>query len=302
MSNLVSLFSFNRAERRGVLVLIIILLVQIGVLIFLSQKKCSPPSVSYTTVPCFSDTGRYHPAAGKPGFINNTTANAAELFMFNPNSVTKKELQRLGLSEKQAQTIVNYRNKGGKFKTKADFRKMYSVTNTFFERVEPWIDLPDHYTREKEPGEKYRSYSDSSFRRGEGADVFRKVDINTAGIEALMQLRGIGEVYAARIIKYRDLLGGYCAVEQLNEVYGFPEETFEKVRKYVVAEQNMITGIPVNSVSYGALVRHPYIDKRLAYAIIEERKVRRYDSFEDFCSRMPAGIKPDNRLAFYFLF
>ncbi|MDP1165536.1 ComEA family DNA-binding protein, partial [Klebsiella pneumoniae] len=83
--------------------------------------------------------------------LKTNAENNTELFRFDPNTVTKLELQRLGLSEKQAQTIINYRNNGGKFRKKSDFKKMYSVSDRFFERVKSWIDLPDHNITEKEP-------------------------------------------------------------------------------------------------------------------------------------------------------
>ena len=65
-----------------------------------------------------------------------------ESFRFNPNTVSLEDLMRLGFSEKQAQSILNYRAKGGRFRRPADFAKSYVVADSVFDRLEPYIDIP----------------------------------------------------------------------------------------------------------------------------------------------------------------
>ena len=65
-----------------------------------------------------------------------------ESFRFNPNTVSVEDLIRLGFSEKQAQSIDNYRTKGGRFRRKADFAKSFVVADSVFRRLEPFIDIP----------------------------------------------------------------------------------------------------------------------------------------------------------------
>ena len=65
-----------------------------------------------------------------------------ETFRFNPNTVSLDDLMRLGFSEKQAQSILNYRAKGGRFRRPADFAKSYVVADSVFDRLEPYIDIP----------------------------------------------------------------------------------------------------------------------------------------------------------------
>ena len=98
-----------------------------------------------------------------------------------------------------------------------------------------------------------------------------RVELNSADSLGLVSLRGIGPVFAARIIKYRALLGGFCSVSQLLEVYGFPEETFIALADKVFVDTTMIRKIRVNFADYSALIRHPYIDRDLVRALIDYR-------------------------------
>lgn len=118
-----------------------------------------------------------------------------ESFRFNPNTVSLEDLQRLGFSERQAQAIVNYREKGGHFRRKTDFAKSFVVADSVYSRLEPFIDIP-------------------------------RVDLNRADSAAFDALPGIGPYLASRMVSYRDALGGYDCAEQLLNIYRFDEERF----------------------------------------------------------------------------
>jgi len=60
------------------------------------------------------------------------------------------------------------------------------------------------------------------------ADNAEKIDINTATVEELTQLEGIGDAYAKRIVEYRGAHGAFESVEALMNVQGIGEKTLEK--------------------------------------------------------------------------
>ena len=93
------------------------------------------------------------------------------------------------------------------------------------------------------------------------------IDINGCDSAALVALPGIGPVLSARIIKYRKLLGGFASVEQLKEVYGLPEETYEMIKGRLYADSSGIRKININSSGYKELSRIPYIEKYEVTAI-----------------------------------
>jgi competence ComEA-like helix-hairpin-helix protein len=98
------------------------------------------------------------------------------------------------------------------------------------------------------------------------------IELNTADSLDLMKIPGIGSSFAKRIIAYRNLLGGYHRVEQLQEVYGMYEELYEKITPYLNIDSKMIAPLPLNTASLDKLKAHPYINFYQAKAIIEMRK------------------------------
>jgi len=98
------------------------------------------------------------------------------------------------------------------------------------------------------------------------------IEINTSDTLQLMKIPGIGSAFAKRITSYRNLLGGYFRLEQLQEVYGMYEELYEKITPYLQTDTSVITQIPVNTASIDKLRLHPYINFYQAKAIVEMRK------------------------------
>ena len=98
------------------------------------------------------------------------------------------------------------------------------------------------------------------------------IDLNTSDTLQLMKIPGIGTAFAKRITSYRNLLGGYYRLEQLQEVYGMYEELYEKIVPYLQTDTNKISSIPINTASLEKLKSHPYINFYQAKAIIEMRK------------------------------
>lgn len=86
------------------------------------------------------------------------------------------------------------------------------------------------------------------------------IELNKADSLALLSLPGIGPVFAGRIVKYRALLGGFCKVEQLSEIYGMKQETIELVTPLVVVDLTALEKLHVNNCGFRDLLRHPYLE------------------------------------------
>ena len=152
-----------------------------------------------------------------------------ETFAFNPNTVSVEDLQRLGFSERQAQSIDRYRQKGGRFWRADDFGKSYVVADSVFARLRPYIRIP-------------------------------KLDINSVDSAAFDALPGIGPYYAAQMVKYRQQLGGYSCTEQLMELYRFDEERFAKIADLVECRDPH--RFDLWNADEAALAAHPAIRRR----------------------------------------
>lgn len=107
------------------------------------------------------------------------------------------------------------------------------------------------------------------------------IDLNTADSLTLVSLNGIGPVFAARIIKYRALLGGFYKKEQLKEVYGFDEEKYNSIVPYI-STKDPVAQININTCTFKELNRHPYIEYEVTKAIFNlKKKLGKFQSVEE---------------------
>lgn len=102
----------------------------------------------------------------------------------------------------------------------------------------------------------------------------RTIDINDCDSSLLVTLPGIGPVLSSRIIKYRNLLGGYVSVSQLREVYGLPDETFEMILPLITVLSQDVHKIQINKAGFKELLRHPYLEKSEVSAILKYRELK----------------------------
>ena len=158
-----------------------------------------------------------------------------ETFRFDPNTVSLEDLMRLGFSEKQAQSIVRYRAKGGRFRRPSDFAKSYVVADSVFERLAPFISIP-------------------------------RLDINKADSTAFETLPGIGPYFASKMVSYRASLGGYSHPEQLMDIYHFDREKYDGLKDLIICSQPV--PYPIWTLPERDLARHPYITKEEAHSIV----------------------------------
>lgn len=98
------------------------------------------------------------------------------------------------------------------------------------------------------------------------------VELNTADTVSLKKIPGIGSAFSNRIVKYRNLLGGYHSVDQLSEVYGMDEERFAALKEWFCVNPGLIQKRPINRFPTDSLLRHPYLNYRQAKAIQQLRR------------------------------
>ena len=161
-----------------------------------------------------------------------------ESFHFDPNTVSLDDLERLGFSRKQASSIVNYRLKGGRFRRKSDFAKSYVVADSVYRRLEPYIDIP-------------------------------LVDLNLADSADFDALPGIGGYFAARMVEYRQRLGGsYSYKEQLMDIWKFDKEKYDALSDLITVDSAYIRPYPLWTLPEDSLRLHPYIGSYAAHGIV----------------------------------
>lgn len=188
------------------------------------------------------------------------------LFPFDPNQLSPEGWARLGIREKTIHTILNYLSKGGRFRSPQDLEKIYGLRKDEVERLLPFVFIKEV------PNEKaYAKTERAQSRLYPSKQATRVVDINSADSLDLLPLPGIGPSLAGRIINFRKRLGGFHTVTQVAETFGLADSTFQKIRPFLLLENEAVKKININLATVDELKAHPYIRYQLANPIIAYR-------------------------------
>jgi competence protein ComEA len=274
---LIEYFSFTRKERVGFIV-IIILIVLVWFLpsflqIFSPEQKNIPGDTSWIAavkqlekLPATRE-GDFENDNTKDRITASSSSSKNELFYFDPNRLSSEGWKKLGIRDKTIQTIKNYLSKGGHFKNADDLQRVYGLHTDEFERLKSYVKIDPansdgklyNYTPTKTTSYPKIPYSKEI------------IDINTADTTAFISLPGIGSKLAARIVNFRERLGGFYSIDQVKETYGLPDSTFEKIRNRIVLNDTIVKKLNINTATKDELKTHPYIKWNLANAIVEYR-------------------------------
>lgn len=184
---------------------------------------------------------------------------SAQLFYFDPNTLDSVGWLKLGLKEKTVRTLMRFRARGGRFRSPEDIDRIYGLSPADAARIRPYVSIAQ------------TAASPFLAEKKLYKPVQLSVDINTADSALFESLPGIGPRLAARIISFREKLGGFCRIEQVAETYGLPDSVFRRIRPQLRIGELRLRPIAVNTALMEELAKHPYIRYKLAKAIIAYR-------------------------------
>ncbi|MDF1694619.1 MAG: helix-hairpin-helix domain-containing protein [Saprospiraceae bacterium] len=217
-------------------------------------------------------------------------------FEFDPNTLSEDSLLSLGIGRYAASNIVKYRSKGGRFIDPSDLQKIYGLDSLVILDLIPYVQIKKS---SKSVKSSYTYASRNFTKKPEVA--LASIHLNRADTTTLMTLKGIGPVYAKRIVKFRNSLGGFFSIDQIGEVWGISDSLFQAIRPYLSVDPNLFSKKNINEMDKTALVKHPYIDWKKAKILVKYRKMHGPFKSIDEIKKMH-GIEPSfaDTLAFYF--
>lgn len=225
-----------------------------------------------------------------------------EEFYFDPNTADSTQLLKLGLQPWQVRNIYRYRAKGGIYRRKEDFARLYGLTVKDYRRLEPYIRISADY----QPAATLFGHTSTQPKGGRGSynkgtlssnkdtlsgnkgilsnnkatlsprnypvkiKAGEHIALNMADTAQLRRVPGIGAYFAKEIARYGKRLGGYVSVDQLDEIDRFPQSA----KKFFVIDHATPHKLNVNHLSLEQLRRHPYINYYQAKAITTYRRLR----------------------------
>jgi competence ComEA-like helix-hairpin-helix protein len=289
-------FSFSKQEQRGLIILLGLMLLSLSVNIFLPKLM---PEKKFDVAPFQQEVAKFMASVNKldsteeinpQKFPNKNRKEEAPVltlfisspFYFDPNELTGQQWTDMGMKPNVIRNIIRYREKGGSFRDKEGFRKIYGLDDSVYSILEPYIRFAEAETKNPKTNldtnqNKYKPYPEKKFKEYKPDTVM--IDLNSADSASLLSLDGIGPYYAGKIIKYRERLGGYIRTEQLLEIKGMDSTRFEQFRNRIRVEPVQLRKMDLNQTTFKEMLKHPYFEYNLVKAIFSYKdKIKAYDS------------------------
>lgn len=261
-------FTYSKSQRRGIYILLFLILV---LQIFLWYQKLWRPDEPLqvkVTLPRHPEKTQSISSGTTDAFQqkNHRKKNATSLFHFNPNSVTAQQLQQLGLSAAQAHTFVKYRNSGAVFRSPEDMLKVYSVSDSWYQRVKSYIEMdsvkPAYQARNKTTEKEQEELQLKPF------------DLNEVTAQNLQDM-GLQKWQASKIMGFREKFRPFFNKNELYEVYGLDSALAAKLQPFATVDSARVMQklqVELNNADSTALAGIPGIGSYTAARILKYRK------------------------------
>ena len=255
-------FSFSKSHRTGLVVLLILIIVLQSIYFFVDFSlpvKVNPEKEKWLAIQTEIDSLK-----------ELAKFEGTRLYPFNPNYISDYKGYKLGMSVLEIDRLLAYRKQNKFVNSSEEFQKVTKVSDSLLSRIAPYFKFPD-WVNEKRKNNSISIYKTPVFATNE---KLVELDINTASLEDLVQVYGIGEVIAQRILSFRESLGSFVAMEQLNEVWGLSPEVLVNLNKrFKVKSLFGIKKVNINNASIKELAKFPYFKYTLAKQIVIYRSM-----------------------------
>lgn len=254
-----SFFKFDSKQRTGIFVLLfIILAIQLGsyCIDITVKEDNSPEKQQWLSLQAEIDSLK-----------SAKTANKPVLYPFNPNFITDYKGYKLGMSTEEIDRLLEFRKTNNYVNSAQEFQSITKISDSLLQVISPYFKFPD-WVKNKKNDIVYENQQ--PFKKAKIA----LIDINEATQEDLMKIYGIGSGLSERILKQKELFGGFVSMEQMADVWGLSPEVIEKLKaQFYVGTLPEIKKIRINDASAKELSHFPYFRYPLNKEIITYRSM-----------------------------
>lgn len=262
-------FIFSNKERKGIIVLGVVLTLSIVFSMLVPHKNGSVEKGSHIATP------------------------SLHLFKFNPNTIDSVDAIGLGIPVKQVNTLMRYRNKGGRFYKKEDILKLYGLDPLIAKRLIPFIELTSYnnlhewgsdvnrdkvvgrrneYRGNKYGGEKYEVNKNSAWLKMKKRDIDWLIDINEADANEWQDKTKLPMNIVYQILNYKNYLGGFTHPMQIKKVYGLADTSFQTLRPHMIVQKNFIPLLNSSNMNFAQWKSLGIFEDQQIFEILKLRK------------------------------
>ena len=171
-----------------------------------------------------------------------------KIYPYNPNFITDFKGAKLGMSIKEIDRLLAFRKLGKFANSPEEFQKVTGISDSLLRVMSPNFKFPDWVVNKQ--NSTGATNSSKTYEKYTKKEVLKVLDINQATKEDLMKISGIGEALSDRILKQKEVFGGYVSMEQMNDVWGLSPEVLASLNQYFkITTLPKINKININNAS-----------------------------------------------------
>jgi DNA uptake protein ComE-like DNA-binding protein len=252
-----SYFQYSKSQRSGIFLLVVLCIVCQFAFFYLdprSDKDSNSEKQKWISLQTIVDSLKVQKQNYTP-----------KIYPFNPNFITDYKGSKLGMSVAEIDRLLNYRKTNQYVNSALEFQKVTQVSDSLLNAISPYFKFPDWVNKSK----------NNNFKPFEKRTVkIIVLDINLATKEDLIKIYGIGPALSDRILKQKEILGGFVNMKQMEDVWGLSPEVIESLNQHFrVTTIPKIKKIDINNASIKELMLFPYFKYALAKAIVTYRSM-----------------------------
>ncbi|WP_395064971.1 helix-hairpin-helix domain-containing protein [Flavobacterium sp.] len=271
-----SFFNFSKDQRKGILLLFIIIIsLQIGYYFidFNPTHKPSPEEQNWLSLQSTIDTLKLQ-----------KHETSYKMYPFNPNFITDFKGYKLGMKVDQIDRLLAFRKQGKFANSPEEFQKVTGISDSLLNAIAPFFKFPD-WVNKKNQGSYQNSYAKSNWKEFPKKEAMKVLDINQATKEDLMKIYGIGDAISDRILAQKDTYGAFVSMDQMNEIWGLSPEVVSNLNKYFkINSLPKIKKININNASIKELGQFPYFKYPISKNIVTYRSMNGDLKIEDLAN------------------
>lgn len=257
-----SFFNYSRNQRTGILILFTLIITLQLVYFFVgfsSFSENTPEKEKWLSMQSQIDSLKQDKLDYVP-----------KIYPFNPNFITDYKGYKLGMSVQEIDRLLDFRKQNKYVNSPKEFQAVTKVSDSLLNAISPYFKFPD-WVKNKKEYKGYKKYPTTAFAKKEKIVI---IDINQATQDDLIKIYGIGEAISLRILKYKESLGGFVSMEQMNEIWGLSPEVIEKLNSHFkVSTSSGIRKIDINNASIKELSLFPYFKYPISKNIVTYRSM-----------------------------
>lgn len=258
---------FNKEQRIGLALLVFIIVLLQAIYFFISFSSGNDVEIT-------EEERQWLAMQVEIDSLKNQVENedGYKIYPFNPNFITDFKGYKLGMSVAEIDRLLAFRKTGKYVNSVREFQNVTKVSNALLAKISPYFKFPDWVNNKKQSlnsnyDEEYKSFEKKPTK-------IIQQDLNLATKEDLVKIYGIGDGISERILKFKESLGGFVSMDQMNDVWGLSPEVIGELNKHF-----KINSLPnsqkldVNNASSKELSKFPYFKYALAKEIVTYRSM-----------------------------